>query len=92
MNTVDNIQKVVAKHFDIELEDLLGKRRDPEFSHPRMIAMYLCRAYLKLSFPAIGRHFDRDHTTVIHAVTRVLEHPNFKEIMGELNKKFGEYK
>lgn len=89
MNTVDHIQQVVAEHFDIPLFQLTGKKRDPEFSHPRMVAMYLCRAYLHLSFPAIGRHFNRDHTTVMHAVTKVLEHPKFKEDMRVLNKKFG---
>jgi chromosomal replication initiator protein len=89
MSTVKEIQKIVAEHFKIPLSELLGQRRDPEFSHPRMVAMYLCRAYLKLSFPAIGRHFGRDHTTVMHAVTRVLEHKKFKEDMKELNKKFG---
>lgn len=89
MTGVTHVQKLVAEHFGITLKDMMGKDRSPEFSHPRMIAMYVCRAYLHLSFPAIGRHFDRDHTTVMHAVTRVLEHPNFKEIMVELNKKFG---
>ena len=29
--------------------------------------MYLCRKLTDSSFPVIGDHFDRDHSTVIHA-------------------------
>lgn len=89
MNTVQNIQEVVAKYYNISLADLLGVKRSPEFSHPRMMAMYLCRAYLHMSFPAIGRHFHRDHTTAMHAVLKILSHPKFKDDMKKLDEKFG---
>jgi chromosomal replication initiator protein len=29
--------------------------------------MYLCRKLTDNSFPTIGEHFERDHSTVIHA-------------------------
>jgi len=35
------------------------------------VAMWLCFKVTPSSFPEIGRAFDRDHTTVMHAVERV---------------------
>lgn len=72
MVSVEHIQRTVAHHFGISLSELKSKRRDPVFSHPRMIAMYMCRVHLKLSFPKIGKAFGRDHTTAIHAIERVI--------------------
>ena len=45
-----------------------------EVVRPRQIAMYLSREMLKLSFPSIGVKFSgRDHTTIMHACTRIRE-------------------
>ena len=33
--------------------------------------MYLCRKITSNSFPSIGEHFGRDHSTVIHAVNLI---------------------
>ena len=38
---------------------------------PRQIAMYLMRRQTTLSLSEIGRFFDRDHTTVIHACSKI---------------------
>lgn len=73
MVQIEHIQRAVAQHFGISLSELNSKRRDPQFSHPRMIAMYMCRVHLKMSFPQIGRAFGRHHTTAIHAVERVID-------------------
>ena len=40
---------------------------------PRQIAMYLAKQLTSRSLPEIGRKFDRDHTTVMHAVRKVEE-------------------
>ena len=38
----------------------------------RHIAMYLCRTVGQMSLPKIGADFgNRDHTTVMHAVTKI---------------------
>jgi chromosomal replication initiator protein len=34
--------------------------------------MYLCRKMTESSFPTIGEHFSRDHSTVIHAYNLIL--------------------
>jgi chromosomal replication initiator protein len=40
-------------------------------SHPRQEAMYLSRVVARKSLNQIGRSFQRDHTTVIHACRAV---------------------
>ncbi|MBC6406800.1 MAG: chromosomal replication initiator protein DnaA [Rhodobacteraceae bacterium] len=70
--SAEDIQRHVAKHYDIRLADMIGPKRTRNLVRPRQIAMYLCKTLTSLSLPEIGRHFGgRDHTTVTHSVQRV---------------------
>ena len=64
---VESIQKTVADFFHIRLTDLKSKKRTQHIAFCRQVAMYLCRKLTDSSFPTIGEHFGRDHSTVIHA-------------------------
>lgn len=64
---VGAIKKVVGKHFNIKMEDFNSKRKTQSIAWPRQIAMFLANDLTDLSLPEIGREFNRDHTTVIHA-------------------------
>ena len=70
--TVDLIQRKVAEYFEIRPSDMTAKRRSKSVAYPRHIAMYLSREMTGLSLPELGEHFGgRDHTTVLHACTKV---------------------
>jgi chromosomal replication initiator protein len=62
---------VVAQHYGITREQLKGKRRTASVALPRQMAMSLMRRQTTLSLSEIGRFFDRDHTTVIHACDKI---------------------
>jgi chromosomal replication initiator protein len=64
---IEGIQKTVADFFHIRLADLKSKKRTQHIAFCRQVAMYLCRKLTDNSFPSIGDHFGRDHSTVIHA-------------------------
>jgi chromosomal replication initiator protein len=64
---IDAIQHAVADFFHIKLADLKSKKRTQHIAFCRQVAMYLCRKLTDCSFPMIGEHFGRDHSTVIHA-------------------------
>jgi hypothetical protein len=64
---IEGIQKTVADFFHIRLTDLKSKKRTQHIAFCRQVAMYLCRKLTDNSFPVIGEHFGRDHSTVIHA-------------------------
>lgn len=67
----ETIIEVVAEHFEIAVADLLGKKRNKEIVMPRQVAMYVAREMAGMSYPDIGRAFDRDYTTVIHSYEKV---------------------
>jgi chromosomal replication initiator protein len=64
---IEAIQRTVADFFHIRLVDLKSKKRTQHIAFCRQVAMYLCRKITESSFPTIGEHFSRDHSTVIHA-------------------------
>ena len=70
--TIQEIQKRVAEHWNIRVAEMSSARRSRNIARPRQVAMYLAKQLTSKSLPDIGRHFgDRDHTTVMHAVSRV---------------------
>ena len=72
--TIEEIQKRVAEHFSIRITDMSSARRARNVARPRQVAMYLAKQLTQRSLPDIGRRFGgRDHTTVMHAVSRVGE-------------------
>ncbi|MBR0645664.1 chromosomal replication initiator protein DnaA [Plastoroseomonas hellenica] len=72
--TIEEIQKRVAEHYNIRLTDMSSARRARNVARPRQVAMYLAKQLTQRSLPEIGRRFgNRDHTTVMHAVSRIAE-------------------
>ena len=66
------IQDVVAKYFNINVQDLKSAKRSADVTLPRQIAMYLCRNVAQMSLPQIGKDFgNRDHTTVMYACEKI---------------------
>jgi chromosomal replication initiator protein len=69
--TAKHIVDKTAKHFQIDISDILSPKRDKHIVVPRQIAMYLLRSELHMSFPRIAHELGRkDHTTAIHSVEK----------------------
>ncbi len=69
---IEDIQKLVATHYNVSRADILSSRRTANVVRPRQIAMYLSKVLTLRSLPEIGRRFGgRDHTTVLHAVRKI---------------------
>lgn len=69
---IEDIQRAVARHFNVSRADMLSSRRTANVVRPRQIAMYLAKTLTLRSLPEIGRRFGgRDHTTVLHAVRKI---------------------
>lgn len=69
--TIEEIQRKVAERYNIRVSEMTSKRRERSVARPRQIAMFLAKHLTTKSLPDIGRAFDRDHTTVIHAVKTI---------------------
>jgi chromosomal replication initiator protein len=69
---IEDIQRIVARQYNVSRSDLLSSRRTANVVRPRQIAMYLAKTLTLRSLPEIGRRFGgRDHTTVLHAVRKI---------------------
>lgn len=92
--SVRAIQDTVCSVLGVSREELLSARRTPRVARARQLAMYLCRELTPLSLAQIAREFDRDHSTVLHAVRSIesrLEpgseiHDDVDRIRGELSR------
>ncbi|MED5413994.1 MAG: chromosomal replication initiator protein DnaA [Candidatus Latescibacterota bacterium] len=89
--SIEGIQRVVARHFEITPELLIGKTRKQQVVSPRQIAMYLAKRLTKSPLKIIGLHFgNRDHSTVVHAVQTVdkkcSEDPSFANVVESLSE------
>lgn len=66
------IQRVIARHNALTVDDLKSGCRKRSLAWPRQIAAYLCRDMTRCSLPEIGRLFGgRDHTTILYAHRKV---------------------
>ncbi|MFH1572264.1 MAG: helix-turn-helix domain-containing protein, partial [Gemmatimonadota bacterium] len=87
--SIESIQRIVAHHFDLTPELLIGKTRKQEVASPRQIAMFLAKRLTNSPLKVIGLHFgNRDHSTVIHAIQVVTKKcaadPSFARVVEAL--------
>ena len=69
---IEDIIRAVANYYEIDVNELIGKRRTKRVAIPRQIAMYLCREHTDASLPQIGAAMGgRDHTTILYGCEKV---------------------
>jgi hypothetical protein len=64
---LDAVDEIADRH-GISREDLLGPSHLYQFAHPRQEAYWTVRKETGFSYPAIGRLFGRDQSTIRHGV------------------------
>lgn len=71
---VDDIIKTVADFYHITKADLIGKKKNKEFTEPRQICCYLITDLMSLPLVTVGKMLGgRDHTTVIYSRDKIAE-------------------
>ena len=88
---IEDILRIISRHFGVSKGDLLSQRRHRSVVWPRQIGMYLAKQLTARSLPEIGRRFgNRDHTTVLHAIRKIegemAGNPRLKEELEELKR------
>ena len=88
--TVDKIFTAVFKKYGIKKDDIIGQKRNKEIAAARHISIYLIRAITEMSFPNIGKIFNRDYSTIIAShdkiEKKVFADPVFNIEITELTK------
>jgi len=92
--SVEDIQRATCEFYGLGMKELLSDRRHRGVSLPRMVAMYIARERLRLSYPDIGRRFGgKDHTTVISAHRKItglmLTDDQIQRAVDRIQKKLG---
>ncbi len=88
---VEDILRIVSRHFAVSRADILSDRRHRSVVRPRQIGMYLAKQLTSRSLPEIGRRFgNRDHTTVLHAIRKIDkelgDNPRLKDEIEDLKR------
>lgn len=69
---LDNILRIVSRHYDVSTIDIKGKNRHKDIAAVRQITFYLMKKLTYNSLQSIGAMVGgRDHSTVIHAIQKV---------------------
>ena len=66
--TIDAVKKLVCKHYNISLKDIVSISRKQSIVRPRQIAIYLSRRYTDAPLQVIGKSFNRYHATALHSI------------------------
>lgn len=66
-----NLLNAVAKVFQITREELISSVRKKEFALARHVAMYILKEYKGLGIMKIAELFEKDHSSVVYAITRI---------------------
>ena len=85
--TTDLIIQIVAEHYGISKNDIIGKKKPKEIAIPRHISVYLCRDMTDSTLQEIGKAFGgRDHSTILNSIKFVEtnKESNNKDIVDNL--------
>lgn len=82
--TPDFVIRTAATGFGVSVFDLRGHSRARPLVQYRQVAMAAVKVMCGASFPETARHFDRDHTTVMHAKRRVEQDPRLSSTLDTL--------
>lgn len=81
---IDDILRVISRHYGVSRSDILSERRNRSIVLPRQVGMYLAKRLTARSLPEIGRRFGgRDHTTVLHAIRKIEKEISDNQILRE---------
>lgn len=69
--TGESIRDLIGSQYRVSAEELRSRSRKRSVAFPRQVAMYLTRKYTDKSLADIGSIYNRDHSTVLHAIKTI---------------------
>jgi chromosomal replication initiator protein len=69
--TISDIKNLVGRYFKITPEEMISKSRKRMHLYPRNLSIYLSKRFTNQTCEAIGQSFNRDYSSIIHAVNAV---------------------
>jgi chromosomal replication initiator protein len=69
--SIQDIQILVGRYFKLTPEEIVSRSRKRTFLYPRNLSIYLSKKFTNQTCESIGRAFNRDYSSIIHAVSAV---------------------
>ena len=66
-----NIAKVTAEYYNVDINDIIGTARGQKVSLARHLAVYLARELTEKSFVSIAEFYNKKHTTIMFAHEKI---------------------
>lgn len=64
----ETIRSFIGTQFKVSIDQLKSKSRKRSIAFPRQVGMYMTRKFTDQSLADIGELYQRDHSTVLHAI------------------------
>ena len=71
LNYADNIVKEVCQYYSINADQVKGKSRLRDIVKARFMSIYLIKTETDFTLNAIGRMFNRHHSTILHSINTI---------------------
>ena len=68
---IERLKEAVCRAYDIEMKDLISRRRHQVLVRPRQMFHYIAIEKFGMKVKASGKIFNSDHTTAIHGKKKV---------------------
>lgn len=88
--TVDKVLSAVTSKYGIDREELFSKKRNSEIVKARNVSIYMIKTLTDMTLVAIGRMFNRDHSTIVNSLSNVEKeirtNPEYSHEIEEINE------
>lgn len=71
--TPEMILDMIARYFQLSLEELKSKQKSKEKAIARQVAMYLLAKHTRITYEQIGQILNKHHSTVMHGYSKIQE-------------------
>ena len=71
--TAERVVDRVSKKYGISTDDIYGRKRTKHIALARSVAIHIIREITDMSYPAIGKIFDRDYSTIIYTNQMIID-------------------
>ncbi|MBQ7038955.1 MAG: chromosomal replication initiator protein DnaA [Clostridia bacterium] len=93
--TYDKIISTVAEYFAVTVEDILSPKKIKNIATARQVAMFISFNKVKnTNVTAVARAFERDHSTISHAVQKITasieKHEEIETVIQDIIQKLSE--
>ncbi len=79
----ETIRSFISSQFKVSVDELKSRSRKRSVAFPRQVGMYVTRKYTDQSLADIGALYNRDHSTVLHAIRVITRDMSRKSSVSE---------